>query len=156
MNASSLYRRILGLLAGVALLLSCLLFSGCRFSHLFGPIVLKDLFGEHLDQFPAVVLSADRPDTIDYKFDWNTTTIAGASITNFIPSTDYWRLNVFKFSDGKPISSNGFKSIKSEKSETFKGLPVGKLLRVDLDTADDPKGTKNRETYSFLVLFHNE
>lgn len=156
MNSSSLYRRAPGLLAGAALLLSCFLFSGCKISHVLGPFILQDLFGEYQDQFPTVVLSVDEPGPVNYTFDWKTTTIGGIMAANFIPSTDFWRMNVFSFSDGNPKSSYKFKSIEQYPTESFTNLDAEKLLRVDLDLADNEEGTKNRKSYSFTVLFHYE
>ena len=56
MNSSEWYRRTPGLLAGVVLLLSCFLLSGCKLTHLLGPFLLDDIFGDLRDQFPTVVL----------------------------------------------------------------------------------------------------
>lgn len=156
MNASNLYRRAPGLLAGVALLLSCFLLSGCKISHILGPYVLQDLFGEHHDQIPTVVLSMDNSGPVDYTFDWSKTTIGGTSVSNFMPSSDFWRMNIYRFSDGNPLTSNKFKLIKEYPAEEFKSMPSEKLLRIDLDLADDEQGIKNRKTYSFTVLFHYE
>lgn len=161
MNPSSLYPRAPHLLAGFALLLSCFLLSGCEsklteVKKMLGDDVLKYVFGEHLDQFPAVVLDANGETTVNYTFDWKRTTFAGESLIKFIPSQNYWRMNVFKFSDGKPIGKyNGFKSF-TESSLTFPGVNAEELLRVDFDLADDQAGTKNRMKYSFVVLFHND
>ena len=151
MNTSTLYRRTPSILAGVVLLLSCFLFSSCTYA-----VRTKTLFGEYHDQFPPVVLSVDNPGPVNYLFDWKTTTIAGTTASKFIPSTDFWRMNVFNFSDGQPITNYKFKSIEQYPTESFTGLDTEKLLRVDLDLADNEEGTKNRKSLSFMVLFHCE
>jgi hypothetical protein len=158
MNASSPSRHASPLL-GVALLLSCFLFSGCRLDLFFGYANVKDLIGENLDQFPAIVLSTDKPGDINnYVFNWNETTLAGMSASKFKPTEKFWRLNIFSFKDGGVIGDfkNKFKELETHPSETFPSLPQEKLLRVDLDLAEDEDGTKGRKTYSFLVLFHYE
>ena len=150
MNTSSLYRRAPGLLAGVALLLSCFLFSSCNYA-----VRTTTLLGEHHDKFPPVVLSVDDPGPVNYLFDWKKTTIAGVMASKFIPSTDFWRMNVFNFSDGMRLTNYKFKSIEQYPTESFT-LDPEKLLRVDLDLADNEEGTKNRKSYSFMVMFHYE
>ena len=158
MNASSLHRLAPGLLAGVTVLLSCFLLLGCNYA-----VRTTTLFGDYRDQFPPVVLSVDKEDKIDYTFDWKETTVGGMSVSKFKPSQNFWRLNVFRFSDGvriggddKWIPFGDLDDKNTQRSVTFPGLPVGKLLRFDLDLADDPKSPKDRETYNFMVLFHNE
>ncbi|HXV82298.1 MAG TPA: hypothetical protein VEG60_20705 [Candidatus Binatia bacterium] len=158
MNASSPYRHAPSLLAGVALLLSCFLFSGCRLDLFFGYANLKDLIGENLDQFPAIVLSTDNPGDINYTFDWTTTSLAGMKASDFKPTEKFWRLNIFSFKDGGVIGNfkRQFEELETHPSVTFPSLPQEKLLRIDLDLAEDEDGTKGRKTYSFLVLFHYE
>ena len=65
-------------------------------------------------------------------------------------------MNVFNFSDGTSITNYKFKSIEQYPTESFTNLDTEKLLRVDLDLADDEQGIKNRKSYSFIVLFHCE
>ena len=155
MNASSLNRRALGLLAGVALLLSCFLFSACNFNRIWGPSLLKDLFGDYHDQFPAVVLDSNGQDPVkDVKFDWNETTMGGASIKNFIPSKNFYRLNIYYASNGTKIYHDDFQPLKNPTK--FPDLPAEKLLQVDLEMADDQQGTQGREIYSFHILFHTD
>jgi len=150
MNASSLYRRTPGLLAGITLLLSCFLFSGCV-SYV---VRTQTLFGEYRDQFPAIVLSVDAH---EYTFDWNEATIGGVSASKFIPDKKFWRLNVFQFSDGKRIGENDYDFQPIAKTQvTFVKLPWDKLLRADLEFTDDPKSATGRTVYSFIVLLHNE
>ena len=155
MNAWSLYRRAPGLLTGVTVLLSCFLLSSCNYA-----VRTKTLFGEHRDQFPAIVLSADTEHETDYVFDWKKTTVGGVSAIKFIPSKDFYRLHFFRFSDGARIGSTGndYYPLDPEtcKPITFTKLPTHELLRADLEFADDEKGNKGQETYSFMVLFHYE
>ena len=152
MNATPPYKRGSRILAGVALLSSCFLLSGC---HWWGPGVIKDLFGDHIDQFPTIALTADNDKAVNFPFDWDGTTVGGMLVSNFSPSKDYWRLNAFKFSDGTRITQNDrYQSMKTERKTDLNGLPVEHYVRVDLDLADNPEGTKNRKTYSFMVLFH--
>ena len=151
MNASNLYRGTPGLFAGVTLLLSCFLFSGCANY----AIRTQTLFGEHRDQFPAIVLSPTDKD--EYTFDWNKTTIGGVSVSKFIPSKKFWRLNVFKFSDGQRIGGNDYDFHPiSETKVTFINLPLHQLLRADLELCDEPKHCNDTKGYSFMVLMHKE
>jgi hypothetical protein len=149
MNAHSRSRRILGLLTMLSL--SCMLLSACHYA-----VRTKTLFGDHRDQFPTIVLTADQKDTINYTFDWETTTVGGVSVAKFVPSSKFWRLNMFRFSNGERIGGNttDFISTKDYPKVELKDLPTERLLRADFDFADDKEGTKDRDNYSFMVLFH--
>jgi hypothetical protein len=157
MTAWTRHLRVLDMMIMLTLLLSCSLVSACNYA-----VRTKTLFGEYRDQFPPVVLSIDnKTEKIDYPFDWQATTVGGISISQFRPSNDFWRLNVFQFSDGKRIAGTldhmqDYRSSKTDHSEMLNGLPTEKLLRADLELADDKEGTKGRETYSFMFLLHYE
>lgn len=151
MKTPNLYRRVPGLVAGVTLFLNCFLLTGCDL--VMQP---KTVFGPDLRQFPAVVLSANG--SHDYTFDWDKTTIGGISVSKFEPKAKYWRLNVFRFSDGLQIGNNDgkFKPLETDRSEQFTDLKWDKLMRADLDLTDDPKSDENARTLSFIVLLHDE
>ena len=138
MKASNLYQRTSGLLAGASLLLSYFLFSGCANQIVRTPT----LFGEHRDQFPAIVLTVDKniKDEYEYTFDWNKTTIGGVAISKFLPNKKFWRLRVFRYSDGMRIGGTAmnYESIAEVMSVTLVGLPANKLLRFDLELCDLP------------------
>ena len=156
MTASSLCQRAPRLLAVLMLLLTCFVVSGCLATKVtMGGPILQDIIGEHLDQFPAVVLDATGNTTIDYVFDWDKTTMAGECITTFFPSAKFWRLNAFSVSDGTPVTNNNWQSIAA-RTVSLNGLKAEKLLRAQLDLDDDPNDVKDRKTYNFIVLFHNE
>jgi hypothetical protein len=156
MNPSSLYRRTLSLLPAITLSLSCLLLIGCRLDLVLGHVNTKDVFGEHRDQFPTIALSSDNKEQIDYTFDWNTTTVGGVEVSKFNPGKKFWRMNIYRYSDGERIGDHrDYRAIENP-AETFQNLPVEKYLRIDLDLADDQQGTKGTEYYSFMVLFHYE
>lgn len=149
MKTSSLYRQVPGLLAGIVVFVNCFLFSGCNL------VQTKTLFGPDLRQFPAVVLTVT---SHEYTFDWDKTTIGGAPVSEFVPRAKFWRLGVFKFSDGVRIggTDGDFHAFEVKRSEVFHDLPWDKLLRADLDLTDDPNGDKEAKTLSFIVLLHNE
>jgi hypothetical protein len=130
-----------------------------EFAHVIGigDVGLPELIGEHLDQVPAVVLDATGLAPVNYPFSWDKekTTVAGESISKLRPTKNFWRLNAYNFKDGKPITDNGWRG-RNESSETLNNLPTEKLLRIQLDIADDQNDVKNRKTHNFIVLFHNE
>ncbi len=87
MNAWSRHQRILDLFTASTILASFVLLSAC--------VGIKTLFGDEGDQTPPIVLSVDQPGNVDYEFDWQSTSIGGVSVSKFMPSHEYWRLNVF-------------------------------------------------------------
>src|SRR5688572_25657221 len=120
MNPWTRHRRILDLLTILTLLVGCFLVSACNYA-----VRTKTLFGEFRDQYPPVVLSIDdKVEKMNYNFDWQTTTLAGVSISKFRPSNDFWRLNVFQFSDGKHLTGSlDYKSSKTDHTEMLNDLP---------------------------------
>ena len=158
MNALSRHQRVPGLLAGVILLLSCFLFSSCNYA-----VRTTTLFGDKRDMIPTVVLSAHNAETAELPLNWRNMTIGGVSAVNFKPSQHFWRLHIFSFSDGEKIGTNKndnafypFDWDKEGDSLVIRDLPMHKLLRADLDLADDEKGIKDRDTLSVMILFHYE
>jgi hypothetical protein len=136
-------------------LLGCLfLVSGCDLNSF--AVRTSTLIGEDHDQFPAIVLNA-QDGSHDYVFDWEANTVGGLPLSKFRPKAKYWRLQVFKFSDGLRIGGNSSDwKPRSETKETFKALDFDKLMRVDLDLADDARGEENARTKSFIILLHDE
>jgi hypothetical protein len=151
MIASIPYPRALGVLLGVTVLVACEQLNTAPQA-----VMTKKLFGAYHDQFPPVVLSVDSKGPIDYLVDLNTTTIAGVPIADIIPPAKFWRLNAYRFADGKPASKlNPFQPI-DETTVTLTGLKTETLMRVDIDLADDKQKPKKQVTYNFIVLLHNE
>lgn len=155
MKASNLYQHTSGLLAGASLLLSCFLLSGCANQFIRTPT----LFGEHRDQFPAIVLTVDKNIKDEYAYTFNKkTTIAGVEISKFLPNKKFWRLRVFRYSDGMRIGGTAmdYEPITEDMSVTLVGLPAHKLLRFDLDFCDLPSQCKDTDSYSVNALLHPE
>ncbi len=152
MKISGLYQSVSGLVAGGTLLVSCFLFSGCNYV-----VRTKTLFGEELDKFPSVVLSAQNHSTT-YVFDWNETTLGGVSLSEFKPKAKYWRLHLFKFSNGDRIApyKTDWKLLESDTKETFEKLTFDTLMLADLDLTDNPVTGENARRYSINVLLHDE
>lgn len=152
MKTSGLYQSVSGLLVGGTLLVSCFLISGCNYF-----IQSHTLFGEELDKFPSVVLRAQNHSTT-YVFDWNTSTIGGVSLSKFKPKVKYWRLHLFKFSNGDRIAPDNtdWKYLESDTNETFNNLTFDILMRADLDLTDNIESGENARTYSLNVLLHDE
>jgi hypothetical protein len=136
----------------ISLLLTSFTFTACK------PwfISTKRLFGEARDKFPAVVLSTQSPGSHDYTFDWDKNTVGGVSLANVQPNKKYWRLNLYKFKTGEVIGN--FKDCKSfaDRTETFTGLDFDKLVRADLDVANDPNCMEDAETFSLNFLLHDD
>jgi hypothetical protein len=140
---------------GVTLLIgSFFLLSGCDLNNF--AVKTTTLIGDDHDQFPAIVLNA-QDGSHDYIFDWEQNSIGGLPLSKFRPKSKYWRLQVFKFSDGQRIGGNSSDwKPRSDTKETFKSLEFDKLMRVDLDLADDERGEKDALTKSFVILLHDE
>lgn len=153
MSISSLYRKVLGLVAGCTLLVTGLPLVGCSY--------LKPMsYAEKVQQYPSIVLSVH---SHDYVFSWDTIEINGVPLRKILPQAKFWRLQVFQFSDGIRIGGNGseFRSFDSEeqRKETLINLPFDKLLRADIDlinkrNANEPD--EDAKTVSFMVLLHDE
>ena len=137
------------LIGGVTLLL---LSSSCNYA-----MRTSTLFGEDLQRFPAVVLSTQNG-SHDYTFDWDKSTVGGLSASVVKPKAKYWRLHVFKFSDGQRIGGNEgkWKDLETETAETLVDLPFDKLMRADVDLTDNPETGENARTLPFIVLLHDE
>jgi hypothetical protein len=108
------------------------------------------------DGLPAVVLSVDSP---QYEFDWDKTTIKDTLVSALVPKTKFWRLNVFKFSDGVRIGSNDTNFYlrdgkDAKRTRVISDLPWNQLLRIDLDLTDDLEADGKAKTLSFIVLLH--
>lgn len=157
MKILSRYRSVPAVVAGTTLFLSCFVLSGCTSWF----VSTKTLLGENRDAFPAVVLSAQNH-SHDYTFDWDQNTVGGLSLSKVKPDAKYWRMQVYRFSDGERIgnNTNQWKPLDSnnpeDKRETFTKLDFDKLMIVSLDVADSQDGLKNVGTYSINVLLHDE
>lgn len=153
MSISSLYRKVLGLVAGCTLFVTGLPLVGCSY--------LKPMsYAEKVQQFPSIVLSVN---SHDYEFNWDTMEINGVPLRKILPQAKFWRLQVFQFSDGTRIGGNDsdFRSFDSEeqRKETLKNLPFDTLLRADIDLKNNPKANdpdEDAKTVSFMILLHDE
>ena len=146
------YRSLATLVTGVALLLSCFLFSGCNYV-----LRTKTIFGEEYDKFPSVVLRPQNHSTT-YVFDWNENTVGGIRLADFKPNAKYWRLHLFKYSDGTRLgpANTDWKPLATDARETFENLKFDVLMKADLDLTDNYDTGDGARSYSINVLLHDE
>jgi hypothetical protein len=130
-----------------------------------------------LQALPAVVISVpeenivktDGKESVTFEFDWTKATLGGVELKNLAGEYQTWRLNVFRFSDGKRLPGGGDDCFlpKSKEKTTLSNLPADVLLRADIDfdmsgptKAGDKKcevnggDNKNARFVSFLILLH--
>lgn len=137
-------------LAGWTLLLAGLV-AGCTY-------VQSILCTEKPQDFPTLVLSLT---SHQYEFNWDRLEANGHPLKNFFPERKYWRVQVFRFSDGVRVGENGtnfYSFEKKETKDTLKNLPFDRLLRVDLDFQNKPKEDDpdpDATTVSLMVLLHD-
>ncbi len=175
MSISSLYRKILGLVAGCTLFVTGLPLSAIP-SQLedklsttspaepdqeVGCSYLKPMSdAEKVQQLPSIALNVH---SHNYEFNWETMEVNGVPLRKILPQAKFWRLQVFQFSDGTRIGGNSsdYRSFDSEEQrrETLFNLPFDTLLRVDIDLKNTPgadEPDEDAKTVSFMVLLHDE
>ena len=151
MNTSSLYRRIPSLLIGCTLFASCLLSSGCA----------------QLLRYPAVVVTPEKDGELALSLDtaYKSDNPLMEDLSALVKKGQFWRVSVFKLSDGKLRSGSDWKSILSESKVVLTGLPMEVLLRGDIEvcpsdnkkvcSGEDPKAADIvPEGRSILFLLH--
>jgi hypothetical protein len=147
---NQIFRRLPSLLGGTTLVVVSFASFGCHY------INGKNVFGEDMRRFPAIVLHVDDN---QWRFNWKETTFGGAPISQFTPKQKYYRLNMFDYYSGEllPNQDTKFYEIASKDSIEFKDLLLEKLVRIDCDLSNNSEGGgEDADTYSFVVLFHKE